>query len=325
MRQTLLIYRPTWLALEEEFAALPPHDVVLMDEDGALSSPTLPLSTETVRLDGAWIDGKVWLSDASNRFWDIIAQAPDLQWVQSASSGMDTPPFRAIVDRGIAISRTDVQSLGIAEFVLCRVLALFQREPERLALQKARRWEPLPFREIHGTRWLIIGFGAIGRGVAARARGFGAYIVGMRRDQSPDPLADRIVHPDHLHVELADADVVILSVPLSAATEHMIDDAAFAALKPGAVLVNVGRGGLIDENALLAALDTGRLQHAILDVATQEPLPETSPLWTHPRIWMTGHGSAYGDGLSARAERFALANIRRFLEGEPPLNLVSSA
>jgi phosphoglycerate dehydrogenase-like enzyme len=325
MRPNLLVYRPTWLAQAEKFTALPPHDVVLMGPCGTLSSPTLDLANETVRLDAAWIDSRVWLSDASDRFWNIMEKAQDLQWVQSAGSGLDSPRLRGLMERGIAISRTDVQSVGIAEFVLCRVLALFQREPERHASQKAHRWEPLSFREISATRWLIIGFGAIGRDVAIRAQGFGADIVGMRRDQSPDPFADRIAHPGTLHAELADADVVILSVPLSPATENMFDEAAFAAMKPGAVLVNVGRGGLIDETALLAALDSGRLQHAILDVARQEPLPLASPLWTHPGIWMTGHGSAYGDGLPARAERFALANIRRFLEGQIPLNLVRGA
>ncbi|MET0374997.1 MAG: NAD(P)-dependent oxidoreductase, partial [Rhizorhabdus sp.] len=212
----------------------------------------------------------------------------------------------------------------IAEFVLARVLSLFQREQERHLLQAAREWRPLPFREIHGTRWLIIGFGAIGRDVAIRARAFGAQIVGMRRDTTPDPDADYMAHPDQLHAELASADVVVLAVPLSEATRSLIDHAALAAMKPDAVLVNVGRGGLIDQDALCAALGAGSLGHAILDVAVPEPLPAESRLWADPHIWITAHGSAYGDGLGARADRFALGNIRRFLAGESPHNLVSA-
>ncbi len=305
-------------------AALPAH-IVVLHPDGRLSCETAGSADPLSLIACAMLDSRAWLSDDAGAFQDAIRRAPHLRWVQSAGSGFDTPFLRELVERGIAISRTTVQSLGIAEFVMGRVLSLFQREGDRHALQAARRWQALPFREIHGTRWLIIGFGTIGRDVAIRARAFGAEIVGMRRDATPDPAADRIAHPDRLHDELPGADVVILSLPLSDATRHMIDAAALAAMKPDAVLVNVGRGGLIDHDALRAALDSGRPAHAILDVAPQEPLPEDDPLWSHPHIWMTAHGSAYGDGLSDRADRFALANIRRFLAGEPVLNPVAPA
>lgn len=319
----LLVYEASWAAMAAQLVALP-ADIIVLHDDGRLSCETSCVADPLPLVDCALLDSRVWLSDALPVFQDAVGGAPNLRWVQSASSGVDSPFLRALTNRGIEVSRTTVQSLGIAEFVLARLLSLFQREQERHALQAAREWRPLPFREIHGTRWLVIGFGTIGRDVAIRAKAFGAQIIGMRRDGTPDPDADRIAHPDRLHAELASADVVVLAVPLSAATRHLIDSAALAAMKPDAVLVNVGRGGLIDQDALCAALATGRPGHAILDVAAQEPLPAESPLWRHPRIWMTAHGSAYGDGLGARADRFALENIRRFLTGGTVHNLVQS-
>ncbi|MGE4430542.1 MAG: NAD(P)-dependent oxidoreductase [Sphingobium sp.] len=277
----------------------------------------------SIALDGAWLDSGVWLSPASERYGDILVNAHGLRWVQSAGSGVDTPLLRRLAQAGVAISRTEVQSKSIAEFVLARVLGVFQHEQERHRLQSLRTWQALDFREIRGSRWLIVGFGAIGRDVATLARSFGAEIVGMRRNRSTDPLAHRMAHPDALLDELAIADVVILSVPLTPPTASMMNKAAFDAMQPESILVNVGRGGLVDENALIDALDCGKLNHAILDVAAQEPLPRESPLWTHPRISITAHASAYGHGLRDRAESFALANILRFMTGEAVLNLAS--
>lgn len=319
----LLVFEASRAAMRTSLEALPAH-IVVAHRDGRLSCDTATAADPLSLVDGALLDSRAWLSDTAPAFHDALRRAPNLRWVQSASSGFDTPFLHELVDRGVAVSRTTVQSLGIAEFVLARLLSLFQHEPERHALQAARDWRALPFREVHGTRWLIVGFGMIGRDVAIRAKAFGAEIVGMRRDPSPDPAANRIAPPDRLHHELAAADVVVLALPLSGATRHMIDATALAAMKPDAVLVNVGRGGLIDHDALIAALDAGRPGHAILDVAPREPLPANDPLWSHPRIWMTAHASAYGDGLGDRADRFALDNIRRFLAGETPLNLVGA-
>ncbi|KQX23453.1 MULTISPECIES: D-2-hydroxyacid dehydrogenase [unclassified Sphingomonas] len=319
----LLVFEASWTAMASALAALPAH-IVVAHADGRLSCDTATATDLLSLVEGALLDSRAWLSDAAPIFHDAIRRAPNLRWVQSASSGFDAPFLRELADRGVAVSRTTVQSLGIAEFVMARLLSLFQREPERHALQAARDWRALPFREIHGTRWLIVGFGTIGRDIAIRAKAFGAEIVGMRRDPSPDPAADRIAHPERLSDELAGADVVVLALPLSDATRHMIDAAALAATKPDAVLINVGRGGLVDHYALIAALDAGRPAHAILDVAPLEPLPADDPLWSHPRVWMTAHASAYGDGLGNRADRFALDNIRRFLVDGTPLNLVGA-
>ncbi|MEP6967587.1 MAG: NAD(P)-dependent oxidoreductase, partial [Pseudomonadota bacterium] len=199
------------------------------------------------------------------------------------------------------------------------VLDHFQRGPERRAAQAEAAWRPLPFREVMGSVWLIVGFGAVGQAVAARARGFGARIIGVRRDQAAHPLADTLASPAAMTGLLPTAAVVVLSAPLSAATRHMADAAFFAAMKAESVLVNVGRGALADEAALLEALSRGRPAHAVLDVFETEPLPPGHPFWRHGRIALTAHASGMTGGQDVRNEALFLDNLGRFMAGEPLL------
>jgi phosphoglycerate dehydrogenase-like enzyme len=170
------------------------------------------------------------------------------------------------------------------------------------------------------SRWLIIGFGAIGQETARRARAFGAHITGVRRSRGSHELADAMIGPEDVAAHLPRADVVVLSLPLSKQTENMIDAKFLGAMKADGVLVNVGRGGLVDEDALLKALDAGRPEFAILDVFRAEPLPEDSPFWKQPRVALSAHSSAIGRGLSARADELFLENLTRFAAGKPLLN-----
>jgi phosphoglycerate dehydrogenase-like enzyme len=209
----------------------------------------------------------------------------------------------------------------MADYVLWGVLDHFQRGPERRAAQAAHDWRRLRYREIEGSRWLVIGFGAIGRGVAERAKACGAKVTGVRRNPSPHPAAE-IATPDRVLELLPQADVVVLSLPLSAETHHMVDAGFLAAMKPRSVLVNVGRGGLVDEPALLAALDRGVPEHAVLDVFETEPLPAESPFWDHPRVTLTPHASGITEGQAARNDRLFLENLARYLAGQP---LISEA
>jgi len=177
---------------------------------------------------------------------------------------------------------------------------------------------------VTGSAWLIIGFGAIGQGVAQRVRAFGAGVTGVRRSQGAHPLADRIADMGALPELLPEADVVVLSVPLSGATRGLVDAEFLRAMKDGSVLVNVGRGGLVDEAALLAALDAGRPEHAVLDVFETEPLPADSPFWRHPRVALTAHASGITDGLTTRNDALFLDNLRLYLTGRPLLHEASS-
>jgi phosphoglycerate dehydrogenase-like enzyme len=204
--------------------------------------------------------------------------------------------------------------------VLAGVLDHFQRGPARRAAQRNRTWTRLPFREILGTDWLIVGFGSIGQDIAKRARAFGARIIGVRRDLSPHPLADEIIPLTDVHAVLPGIDVVVLCLPASKTTRHFADAGFFGAMKSDSILVNVGRGSLVDERALASALDRGTPAHAILDVFETEPLPEDSVLWTHPRVCVTAHASGDSGGQQIRNQTLFLENLERFFAGAPLLN-----
>jgi len=318
----LLIYAPSHDAIAAEIAARAPGlDILALDDAGVITLRGEPLATEDVRADIAWLDQGLFQSKATGAFLRAMFASPDLTWVQSAAAGFDNPLFKSIVAKGVRLSTSHGQAVGMADYVLWGVLDAFQNGLDRRADQLAHVWKPRPFREINGSHWLIVGFGAIGQAVATRARGFGAVITAVRRDQSPHPLADRIAAQSDLPALAPEADVVVLSLPLSLATRHLADAAFFTAMKLGSVLVNVGRGGLVDETALLAALDSGTPAHAVLDVFETEPLPADSPLWDHPQVRLTPHSSGMTGAQNGRNATLFLDNLRRFVAGQPLLNL----
>ena len=170
---------------------------------------------------------------------------------------------------------------------------------------------------------MIIGLGGIGTEVARRARAFGARVIASRRSPSADAPTDLTVTPDRVLDTVGQADVIVLAAPATAATADLVDAGFLARVKPGCLLVNVARGSLVDEDALLAALDDGRVGVAVLDVFRTEPLPAGHPFWTHPSVRITPHNAAGGRGrLGRQAELFA-ANLDRFLSGAPLLNDVT--
>ncbi|MDB5495056.1 MAG: hypothetical protein JWP86_2393 [Phenylobacterium sp.] len=318
----LLIYEPSFRRLEATIAGLGPAiDPVLMDEAGGLTHDGQPISIEDAAVEAAWANNEVWLGPVAREFSVAILKSPALKWLQSGAAGFDHPIFGQLVQRGVRLATSHGQAVGMADYVLWGVLDHFQRGPERRAAQAAGDWRrTLRFRELAGSEWLVIGFGAIGQGVGLRARAFGARVTGVRRNPAPDPAADVIAAQAEIPALLPRADVVVLSVPLTPATRHLVDAAFLAAMKPRSVLVNVGRGGLVDEPALLAALDKGAPEHAVLDVFETEPLPKESPFWAHPQVTLTPHLSGATEGQAARNDARFLDNLRRYLAGEPLLN-----
>jgi phosphoglycerate dehydrogenase-like enzyme len=318
----LLIYGPSYSRIKAEVsAAAPDLEVLVMDEGGVIRLDGTEIAPGDADPTLAWANHDVFFSPPARHFFISLLKAPRLAWVQSAAAGFDNPAFGEIVRKGAKLSTSHGQAVGMADYVMAGVLDHFQRGPERRAAQKAHGWWHEGFREVADTSWLIIGYGAIGQGVARRAQAFGAKVVGVRRDASASPFAERIVDLGALADELPRADVVVLSIPLNAHTRHLAGAAFFAAMKPGSVLVNVGRGGLVDEPALLAALDAGIPEHAVLDVFETEPLPADSPFWDHPRVSLTGHCSGVTGGENARNQALFLDNLTRFVSGAPLLNL----
>lgn len=269
----------------------------------------------------------VWLtSDMGGRTFEAclksIAASRTVRWVQTFNAGLDHPGYRAIAARGIRIGASSAQAVAISEYVFAHVLDLYQGLAERRAAQAAGEWKQLPFREIAGTRWLLVGYGNIGREIGRRAGAFGAHVIGVRRSGAPAPHADEVCTMNELRDRLGDADVVVLCCPHSSETDRLVDAGFLAAMKHGAVLVNVARGGVVDDSALLAALDSGRVGTAVLDVFEPEPLPRRSRYWTHPSVHLTGHCSFAGNGTRGRADDLFIANLPRYAKGESLVNEV---
>ncbi len=312
----LLLYAPTAERLAPALAAHGPGlEVLILGDDGAIRLDGAEISPEAAQVEAAWANHEVFFSPAARPFFVALLKSSALRWVQSAAAGFDNAVFGEIARKGAILTTSHGQAVGMADYVLHGVLDHFQRGPERRAAQANRVWWRESFREVAGSTWLIVGFGAIGQGVAQRARAFGAEVIGVKRDRTDPGPAHRLVGLENLAAELPGADVVVLSVPLTPATRHLADAGFFAAMKPGSVFVNVGRGGLVDEAALLAALDRGVPDHAVLDVFAVEPLPTESPFWAHPRVSLNGHASGLTGGQHSRNEVLFLDNLDRFLKG----------
>lgn len=314
----LLIHEKSYRRLAADLAshgdALEP---ILVSDAGEITLDGRSLTPDEAAPEAAWANADVFFSGAARAFMTAALKSPSLKWVQSGAAGFDNPVFGQFVQKGARLTTSHGQAVGMADYVLWGVLDVFQDGPARRAAQAAGQWERRPFREIAGSHWLLLGFGAIGRGVAQRAKAFGAHVTAVRRNTAPDPLADIVAAPAQFLDLLPEADVVVLAAPATPETHHIAGADAFSRMKPGSVLVNVGRGALVDEPALLAALDKGAPAHAVLDVFETEPLPADSPFWVHPRVTLTPHSSGVTAGNVPRNDALFLDNLRRYLAGEP--------
>lgn len=253
-------------------------------------------------------------------FFELLLQLDSLRWFQSPAAGFDAPVFARLAAGGVRITNAHVNSLPIAEFVMRAVLDEFQGAGQWRSLADRQQWVIHDWREVSGSTWLVVGLGGIGSAVATRARAFGATVIGSRRTPSADDPTDRTVTPDRLHDVVGEADVVVLAAPATPSTVGMVDADFLDLMKTDSVLVNVARGQLVDEDALLASLDQGRPGVAVLDVFQTEPLPPGHPFWTHRAVRVTPHNAAGGVGrLERQADLFA-TNLDRYLAGQPLVN-----
>ena len=252
-----------------------------------------------------------------------------LRWVQSIPAGVDallTPELIAAEHVLVTASKGPMAPM-LAEHALLLLLALARGLPGYLRDQAARRWRPMaeawPTVDLHGKTLLILGVGATGGYLARLAQvGLGMRVLGTARTRRDHPHVDRYVVPDELHRALGEADVVALCLALTPETRRIIDATALAAMKPTAYLVNVARGGLVDEDAVVAALQEGRLAGAGLDTTAEEPLAAASPLWAMPNVIITPHIATCGVLADSEVIAFWCENIRRFAAGEPLLGTV---
>ena len=300
---------------------------LILHDDGSIKD----FSGEVVAPDAvdpeiAWGTSDLFREGAPlRRFFSVMLKSPRLRWFQSPAAGYDDDVFKSLADHGVRITNAHVNSLPIAEFVMRAVLDEFQEASTWRDLAQSRSWRIHDWREVSGTTWMIVGLGGIGTAVALRARAFGAQVIGCRRHPSPTDPADRTVTPDNLHSVLGLADVVVLAAPATPETTNLVDARFLAQMRPNSLLVNVARGVLVDERALLESLDSGHLRAAILDVFREEPLPADHPFWSHPSVRVTPHNAAGGIGrLSRQADLFA-QNLDRYLRHQPLLHDVTDA
>lgn len=258
--------------------------------------------------------------------FDIATVAPRLKMVQGMGAGVGQLVSSGLQEADVRLATAaGVSAVSIAEFAIGRLLAAWKLFPEMAQLQRDHDWSPVYGREVAGSTVAVLGLGAIGSEVARRLQAFDVEVLATRRSHRPGmtaPDVDQLFGPDDLHTVLGRADAVIAAVPETPESVGTMDEAAFAAMKPGSFFCNVGRGSFVDEPALVAALGSGHLGSAALDVVSTEPLSPESPLWDTPNLAISPHSAASADRYFANLHRLFRQNVERFLAGEPLTNEV---
>ena len=281
--------------------------------------------------------------EQEQRYWDMLGRAevlygfpnespaglarvagsnPHLEWIHAMAAGAGGAVKASGLDAGAlqkfkVTTSAGVHALPLAEFAALGILNGFKRSAELAQDQAARAWPELrtPTRLVNGSHLVVTGLGEIGLETARIARALGMTVSGTKRSVEPIEGIEEVAGNDGLAGLLATADAVVNTLPGTPHTERLFSRGVFAAMKPGTVMVNVGRGTVVDEDALLEALDNGQVSYACLDVFAVEPLPQESPLWHHPRVMVSPHTSALSAAENRLiTERFC-SNLRTFLDG----------
>ncbi|PWS35287.1 D-2-hydroxyacid dehydrogenase [Falsiroseomonas bella] len=250
-----------------------------------------------------------------------LTKAPRLRWIQATSTGVGQHIARVGLRESDILVTTarGVHARPLAEFVFMALLAHFRGLAHLQAEQRAHRWTRYCADEVGGKTLVIIGAGDLARGSAKVAKGLEMHVVAVARDpakaRAHNDLFDEVLPSSALHAALGRADAVVVTVPHTPETERMIDAAAIAAMRPGAAFVNIARGQVVEEPALIAALRSGHIGFAALDVAEVEPLPADNPLWDMPNVLISPHSASTVDSENARITDIFLHNLRCWLDG----------
>jgi len=284
---------------------------------------------ECASIEVAYLTRDITFSEQYRAFGETLTAAPNLKWVHFVNTGVDQHAFlQNLIDRRVRLT-TSAGSNGepVAQTAICGLLMLARRFTHWWAAQGRREWAPLRGdavpREIPVQTALIVGVGTVGAAVARFCQALGVYVIGVRRSprRADDPVHEMHT-PAALPELLARCDWLVLACPLTPETRGIIDSEMLARLPRGACLVNVARGGLVDEHAVIAALSSGQLGGAYLDVFEGEPLPADSPLWDLPNVILSPHNASASAGNDERATRIFLANLVRWAHGRPLQNEV---
>jgi phosphoglycerate dehydrogenase-like enzyme len=256
---------------------------------------------------------------------EVFTMCHDVRWVHSRSAGLDSTLFPELVNSEVPLTNgSGVFSQSLGEFALAAILYFAKDFRRMIRNQAAGVWEQFDVEEIAGQTVGIVGYGDIGRAVATRVHAMGMTVLANKRHPPAggDPLISQFYPTDALPAMLGRCDYVVVSLPLTAETHHMISDAQIAAMKPSAVLINVGRGPVVDEAALVRALTAKRIKGAGLDVFEQEPLPPGDPMYKLENVLLSPHTADHTAQWLNQAMQFFLEQDRRFTNGEPLQNVV---
>jgi len=259
--------------------------------------------------------------------YDLMLANSGLRWVHIHSAGTDRPVYQAMLQRGVQISTSSgANARVVAATALAGVLALNKRFPMLWAQQQQRQWVPLlgpgriP-RDLPGQTATVVGWGPIGQEIARLLQALGLRVNAVRTQARSQEAGVRMLTFEELSQVLGESDWLILACPLTPRTQGLVNARLLQALPAGAQLVNVARGEVVVQDDLLAALRSGHLAGALLDVFEHEPLPADSPLWGLPNVMITPHAAGHSDGNAGRVQQMFLDNLQRWLSGQPLLQL----
>ena len=255
----------------------------------------------------------------------VFLASPAVRWVHSRSAGLDRILFPELAQSPVPLTNgSGVFSQSLGEFALAAILYFAKDFRRMLRNQEAGRWEQFLVEEIAGQTVGIVGYGDIGRAVASRVHAMGMRVLALKRHApaTPAPFIDQFFKPDEISELLAQCDYVVVAAPLTAETRHMISDAAFAAMKPDAVVINIGRGPVIDQAAMVRALTEKRIKGAGLDVFEEEPIPSGDPIYKLENVLISPHCADQTKVWLRQAMQFFLQQYERFCNGEPLENIV---
>jgi len=272
--------------------------------------------TELARVDAAFLSADSFPARTRHLLMAAL-EAPNLRWLHTFSAGTDHPIFGQFRDKGVRITTSSGASAApMARTVMLYLLGLSRDIRRMLRDQANHEWNPVRFDDIDGKVIGVVGMGPIAREVIRMSAALGMRPIGMRRAVVGDEPCETWTL-DRLRELAGHADVLAVALPLTDDTRHIISADVIAAMKPGGVFVNVGRGELVDEAALVEALSTGRLGGAGLDVFVDEPLPATSPIWDLDNVIVTPHNSANTAATGEVAAEIFFANLARYASGDP--------
>jgi phosphoglycerate dehydrogenase-like enzyme len=310
----------------------PPEHYVLRNLTAIKDIANIFIGNDTLTLERHAPEAEVILySGLTGRtvdFPEIWRHAKKVKWVHCLSAGVEKLLFPELVASPVPITNAKgVFKRSLAEFAVLGILYFYKRVRRLVENQRAHRWDDFKVEWLLGKVMGVVGYGEIGQECARFAKALGMRIYALRRKpelSKSDPAIDRVFGPDQLHEMLGESDVVLAAAPLTPETRHMVSDAEFQAMKPSALLINVGRGPVIDEAALISALQEQRIAGAALDVFEEEPLMATSPLWDMENVLISPHctdRTENPDWLDLTAQVF-VENFRRYVNGEPLMNVV---